>query len=139
MLSRAMLCKSSTGIVASHTKYAYAATKFCPQKNCRHVTIGLVCGQEIEGGPSREGLATAMGHTVETQARTYDLLRPVRQAQETYDRMGNVRRHLAEAMRRVKRARPVVLEDDEDIELVLSSSDEEATVVDGDEYFTPGS
>ena len=111
----------------------------CPHENCRHVTIGLICGQEIQGGPSREGLASAMGHTVDTQTRAYDLHRPVRQAQETYDRMGNVRRHLqtqlADAMKRVKRT--VVLEDDEDIELVLSSSAVEPVVVDGDEYFTP--
>jgi hypothetical protein len=53
--------------------------------------------------------------------------------------MERVRRHLAEAMKRVK-TRHVVLEDeDDDIELVLSSdSDEEPVVVDGDEFFTPG-
>ena len=79
-----------------------------------------------------------MGHTVATQSRTYDLHRTARQAQQTYDSMVSVRRHLlAEAMKRVKRK--VVLEDDEDIEIVLSSSDEEAVMVDGDEYFTPGS
>ena len=80
-----------------------------------------------------------MGHTVETQARTYDLSRAVRQAQQAYGKMERVRRHLAEAMKRVK-TRHVVLEDeDDDIELVLSSdSDEEPVVVDGDEFFTPG-
>ena len=96
-------------LVASH-----AATKSAAKK-CRHVTIGLVCGQGIEGGPSREGLATAMGHTVATQARTYDLHRAARQAQETYDSMASLRRHLVtEAMKRVKRQR-VVLEEEEDI------------------------
>lgn len=107
--------------------------------NCRHVTIGLICGEQIEGGPSREELATAMGHTVETQAKTYDLNRSAREAQQTYGKMDNVRKHLTkEAMQR-KWTRTVVLEDDDDIEIVLTSSDdEEPVVVDGDEFFTPG-
>jgi hypothetical protein len=109
-------------------------------KNGRHITIGLVCGEEIEGGPSREELATAMGHTVETQARAYDLYRPTRQAQATYSKMGSVRKHLKEAMERTKRRKVVLDDDEDDIEIDLSSdsSDDEPIVVDGDEFFTPG-
>ena len=64
---------------------------------CRHITIGVVHGarRPIEGAPTKEELATAMGHAPSTATKHYDRTKPQRDAQRAVEGM----RALREAMR----------------------------------------
>jgi hypothetical protein len=86
----------------------------------RHLTVDLICGENIRGAPSREEAASAMGHSVETQGKIYDVYKKKREAQGAYDAMGNVRKYLR-ISHQARQRRFVVDEEGDDIEVDLDS------------------
>ena len=101
---------------------------------CRHITIGAIHGaaSPIEGAPTQEQLATAMGHSTTTARMHYDRCKPQRDAQRAMDGMHAMRSNIlavhGEEVARVMDRAPAaeVVEADEtdteyysDIEIVL--------------------